>query len=154
MAYDRDVVVNSLKRHYNVLVLMAYLDPAVIEYPPPSGWSDDQLAVEILRALGRSEKVIDLLRHLPYLRESYSDERWQVYPETRATSYLRDVGWFKGQTAESCQGKNMLHLCLMPFDGDCPPGFIPLTYGREATCWIIDTDEGALEAYRHALKSV
>jgi hypothetical protein len=41
IAYGRDVVVNSLKRYYDVLVRMAYLDPAVIEYPPPSGLSDD-----------------------------------------------------------------------------------------------------------------
>jgi hypothetical protein len=59
IAYGRDVVVNSLKRHYDVLVRMAYLDPAVIEYPPPSGLSDDQLAADILCSLGRSENAID-----------------------------------------------------------------------------------------------
>jgi hypothetical protein len=53
---------------------MAYLDPAQIECPPPSGWSDDQLAVDILRGLGRSGKVIDLLQHLPYLRENDDDK--------------------------------------------------------------------------------
>lgn len=67
----------------------------------PSGRSDDQLAVEILRGLGRLEKVVDLLQHLPYLRENDDDEKWQIYPKTRATSYLREVIWFKGKTAES-----------------------------------------------------
>jgi hypothetical protein len=74
MTYDRDVVVKSLKCHYNVLVRMAYLDPTLIECPPPLGKNDDQLAVEILRGLGRSGKVIDLLQHLPYLCENDNDK--------------------------------------------------------------------------------
>jgi hypothetical protein len=68
MAYDRDTVVGFLKRHYDLLIQMAYLDAAAIEHPPRSGWSDSQLAVDILRVLGRSKKAIDLVRHLPYLR--------------------------------------------------------------------------------------
>ncbi|KAF2639090.1 hypothetical protein P280DRAFT_403991 [Massarina eburnea CBS 473.64] len=147
MAYDRDAIVGCLKRHYDLLVRMAYLNPTTIQEPPPSGWSDDQLAIDILRAMGRSEKVIDLLRHLPYLHETkHYDEDIHIYPETMAISYRNDTGWFRGQTAESCQGKTLGYLCLMPFEEDCPPGFISLTYGNLATDWIIDIDEGVMFA--------
>jgi hypothetical protein len=67
MPYDRDVVVNCIKRHYDLLVRMAYLDPDEILHPPPEGWSDEQLVVDTLQKRKRSERVIDLLRHMPYL---------------------------------------------------------------------------------------
>lgn len=143
MAFDRDTTVQCLKRHYDLLVRLAYLPAAVVQNPPPEGWSDDQLAVDILRALGRSETVIDLLRHLPYLRRDVHDERWEVYPETRSISYLTGVDLLRGVTVESCS-KGLGHLLLMPSLEDCPDGFISLTYGRDATCWVLDTDEGKL----------
>jgi hypothetical protein len=46
----------------------AYLNPHTIGAPPPDGWSDEQLVVDILRTLGRTERVIDLLRYMPYIR--------------------------------------------------------------------------------------
>lgn len=142
MAYNRDIIVNCLKRHYELLVRMAYLDPTVIQHPPPEGWSDQQLAVDVLRVLGRSEKVIDLLRHLPYLRCNIDDEKWEIYPETRAISYLRDVDLLRSKPADSCRGKGLFDLLMMPFAADYPPDMISLTYGRDATFWVIDTEEG------------
>jgi hypothetical protein len=66
MAYDRDVVVNCITRHYDVLIRMAYLDPAAVRHSPPEGWSDDELAVDVLRSSNRSDNVVDVLRYLPY----------------------------------------------------------------------------------------
>ncbi|KAK8115570.1 hypothetical protein PG984_012072 [Apiospora sp. TS-2023a] len=121
---------------------MAYLDPAVVQSPPPQGWSDDELAVDVLRALGRSENVIHLLRRLPYLRQDIQDEKWEVYEETRPLSYLRGANAFGDRTAEDCCDQGLHKLGLMPFNVAYPPGMISLTAGREATFWIIDTDEG------------
>jgi len=139
MVHDRDVAVNCVKRYYDLLVRAAYLDPNAIELPPPEGWSDEQLTVEILRALGRSETVIDLLRHVPYIRTL---PRYEVDEETIAINYLRNADRFKGATVESCRGKTVDDFCLMPQDADWPASFISLTEGREGTWWIIDTDEG------------
>jgi hypothetical protein len=68
MAYNRDVLIACVQRHYGLLVRFAYLNPDAIETPPPSGWTDEQLASDILQLLGHDEKVIDLLRHQPYLK--------------------------------------------------------------------------------------
>jgi hypothetical protein len=149
MAYDRDAVVGFLKRHYDFLVRMAHLDPAWIEQPPPPGWSDEQLAVDILRVLGCSKQVIDLLRHLRYLQNNLDSSEFQIHSETSATSYLRNGGWFSRQTPKSCQGHNLGYLGLMPFAEDCPPGLISLTHGDMA--WIIDTDEGTVVAHVYNL---
>ncbi|KAG9251116.1 uncharacterized protein F5Z01DRAFT_294225 [Emericellopsis atlantica] len=37
MAYDRDVVVHCIKRHYELLLKAAYFDPAEVRYPPEEG---------------------------------------------------------------------------------------------------------------------
>jgi hypothetical protein len=66
MAFERDIVIKCVQRHYDLLVRAAYLDPKIIQTPPLESWSEVEIMADVLRALGRSEAVIDLLRHLPY----------------------------------------------------------------------------------------
>jgi hypothetical protein len=151
MVHNRDVLVNCIKRYYDLLVRAAYLDPNAIETPPPSGWTDEQLEVDILRALGRSEAVIDLLRHMPYIKSDSAPQyhpRYEVWEETVAVNYLRSANRFEGATAEQCKEKTLSEFFLMPVDAEWPAGFISLTEGRDATSWIIDTDEGTAANYR------
>ena len=150
MAYDRDVVVCCFKRHYELLVRSAYFDSAEIRYPPDEGWSDEQLAVDIMRAFGRSEEVIDLLRHLPYIKQLDGDSKDEVYFQTRHLSYLRDTWPCKSLIAEYCQGKNLSEELMMPRPEDWPPGFISLTRGQHGTWWIIDTAKGSMNFLVHA----
>jgi len=142
MAYDRDLVVHCIKRHYELLVKAAYFDSAEVRYPPDEGWSDKQLPVDVLRAFGRSEEVIDLLRHLPYIKQLDGDDKDEVYFETRHLSYLRDTWPFISLTVEECQGKQLSDKLLMPRPADWPAGFISLTRDQHATWWIIDTTKG------------
>lgn len=65
-AYDHDVLVRCLTRHYKTLVRMGYMEDSNIQRPPRGGWGD-QIDAKSLRIMGRNETVIDLLRHLPYL---------------------------------------------------------------------------------------
>ena len=142
MAYDRDVVVRCIKRHYELLVKAAYFNSTEIRYPPDEGWSDKQLAVDVMRAFGRSEEVIDLLRYLPYIKQFDGDSKDEVYFETQHLSYLRDSWPFKSLTVEKCQGKQLFDKLLMPSPEDWPAGFIALTQDIYATWWIIDTAKG------------
>ncbi|OAG17367.1 hypothetical protein CC77DRAFT_1052878 [Alternaria alternata] len=138
--YDRDVVVNCIKRHYDLLVRIAYLDPDVILHPPPGGWSDEQLAVDTLKERKRSERVIDLLRHMPYLSKNKDTVgKYEVYIETDACTYLRNHGWFKDEYRDP-------YGLMMPWNSeqDSPAGFIPLSMGNAATVWMVDTDEGII----------
>jgi hypothetical protein len=122
MAYDRDVVVCCFKRHYELLVRSAYFDSAEIRYPP--------------------DEVIDLLRHLPYIKQLDGDSKDEVYFQTRHLSYLRDTWPFKSLTVEKCQGKQLFDKLLMPSPEDWPAGFIALTQDIYATWWIMDTTKG------------
>ncbi|CAN9115525.1 unnamed protein product [Alternaria alternata] len=140
MPYDRDVVVNCIQRHYDLLVRMAYLDPDVVLHPPPEGWSDEQLVVDTLQERKRSERVIDLLRHMPYLSKNMDTVgKYEVYIETDACTYLRNYGLFK-------DGYDDPYGLMMPWgsEQDSPAGFIPLSQGNDATVWMIDTDEGII----------
>jgi hypothetical protein len=142
MTYNRDVVVRCIKRHYELLVKAAYFDPTEIRYPPEEGWSDEQLAVDVLRVFGRSVTVIDLLRHLPYIKQLDGDNKDEVYFETRHLSYLRDTRPFVSLTAEKCQGKHLWEKLLMPGTEDWPAGCIALTQDIHATWWVVDTTKG------------
>jgi hypothetical protein len=142
MAYDRDVVVRCIKRHYKLLVKAAYFDPTEVRYPPDEGWSDEQLAVDILRVFGRSEEVIDLLRRLPYIKQLDGGDKDEVYFESRHLSYLRDTSPFRSLTVEECQGKHLWDKLLMPGPEDGPAGFIYLTRDQFSTWWLIDTAKG------------
>jgi len=141
MVHKRDILVACIKRHYDLLIRFAYLDPNAILHPPPSGWSDEQLAIDILRSLGRTETVIDLLRHLPYIKVGYLD-RYEIMVETIPINYLRDTKRFRNLTVENCEGKSVHDLYLFLVDANWPASFISLTEGRDGTWWIIDTDEG------------
>lgn len=141
MPYNRDVVVNCIKRHYELLVRAAYLDPNVIRQPPAEGWGDDKLDVDLLRALKRSEKVIDLLRHLPYIDLNLAED-CEVYVYTTPISYLRGEGYSEDSSPKSRAAQGFASLGLMPADADWPAGMISLTRGQVATWWIIDTEKG------------
>lgn len=148
--YDRHVLVSCLKRHYELLVNMGHLHPEAVQWPPESaGWSDSQLNVDALRALGRTESVLDLLRHLPYPAagppgsDNEADDA-TVYYETMTLSYLRrrwqpeegdDADWYKQPFCD---------LGLAPFDGPMAPHLISLTHeeAETGTIWVIDTERG------------
>lgn len=118
MAYNRDLVIRCIKRHYELLVKAAYFDSAEIRYPPDEGWTNEQLAVDVVRAFGRSEAVIDLLRHLPYIKQLDGHCKVEIYFETQHLSYLRDTWPFKSLTVEKCQGKKLFDKLLMPSTED------------------------------------
>lgn len=145
MVHDRDLLVKCVTRFYELLVHAAYLPASMIEYPPPTGWTDEELTVDMLRALGRNETVIDLLRHMPYIKLEPKYEVWEV---TVAINFLRvnDAYNFNGATTpKELYGKGLGDFCLIPDDGNrphWPAGLISLTTGRESVSWVIDTDEG------------
>lgn len=149
MVYDRDVVVNCVKRHYELLVKAAYFDPAEVLYPPDEGWSDEQLAIDVLRAFRRSEEVIDLLRHLPYIKQLDGDDRDEVYLYTQHLSYLRDARPVKSLDPKFCRRKQLADDLLMPTAGEWPAQYISLTRDQHATWWVIDTAKGLTMLREH-----
>ena len=63
--YSRDETVAAVRDYYAFLASM-FMDPSYILEPPLGGWPS--ITSEAAKDLGKSDEVIDLLRHLPYVR--------------------------------------------------------------------------------------
>jgi len=136
-AYNRDVVVRCLTRHYETLARMGYMEDSNIQHAPPVGWDDSEIDAKFLRTMGRNATVIDLLRHLPYLKHGH-----EVLPETTPIKYLGRM-WDDTVTDQMAKSRSLLGFYpLMPFDAEPEPGMICLAYGHEGIWWLIDTGEG------------
>jgi hypothetical protein len=76
MAYSRDEAVAELMSFYEFLVGLHLPDDA-IKRPPVGGWP--QVTSDQLGFLNRNETVVDLLRHLLYLRTDEYRYPFMIY---------------------------------------------------------------------------
>ncbi|ETS85225.1 hypothetical protein PFICI_03250 [Pestalotiopsis fici W106-1] len=119
----------AVRQFYQAATKPPYIDADAILEPPPDGWPG--VNAEILRARGRSDHVIELLRHLPYLRQpSQAGRRWMLSPTTLAIDY--SSGGVYGEDMEERQ--------------PTPPHCIWLTAhaGRDGTDLLLDTETNSI----------
>jgi hypothetical protein len=87
MSYDRDEVIASVTDFYNFLITHLHFEPSDLKTPPPTGW------LKIIQArfdfLGKSDKAIDLLQHLPYL-PPYGLFQKEIYTHTVCVDYNQE----------------------------------------------------------------
>ncbi|KAK1984187.1 hypothetical protein LZ30DRAFT_779987 [Colletotrichum cereale] len=168
--YNPDDVVAGLTQYYLTLTRTAYIPASYVDFPPPGGWTDADLDVGALRALRRSETVINLLRHLPYPRPMHDGPRpgpWNVAPRSKAVRYLRHLGSF---SQWSDRGDAGLHeLAALPMGDtpaapmDLPPDVVCLTFGERPSAttgnarpywWIVDCSRGVLTPFQSRIYSI
>ena len=65
ISYSQDACVAAVRDYYQFLAQL-YLDESFILEPPATGWPFN---ADSLQELGKSDEVISLLRHLPYIRD-------------------------------------------------------------------------------------
>ena len=87
ITYSRDATVQAFRDYFQFLVFM-YMDQSNIVEPPESGW--DEINPRGWVNFDKTDKVIDLLRHLPYLSMDVN-----IAPECEF------VDWHKTQTFEN-----------------------------------------------------
>lgn len=139
MPYDRDAICAALLRYYELLVKIAYLEDSEILRPPPTGWTDEELAVDLLMSAGRSERAIDMARHLPYLRPRNPD--LEIYPPVRPVSYLRaDCDGDMPFWGSAITREKYFHEVLMPFGEEvrAPKDMLALSSDRRGEAWVLD----------------
>ena len=127
--YSRDETVAAVSAFYQQIIKHPYLDYSALLVPPASGW--DSLAVDGLKNEGKSDTVIDLLRHLPYLLGEKPHEDILVYYETLAICYA-------GAETGSCTWMDQNH----PLPGHCV--YLTCNLDREGYSLIMDTERGWL----------
>lgn len=98
-SYDRDEVVSSISSLYKLLTKLPYVYPEALVYPPKdedkNGWTE--INETELRKRGKTDGIIDFLRHLPYLRQPKSineaydhiaeGQKWMISPDTVTIAY-------------------------------------------------------------------
>jgi hypothetical protein len=87
MPYDRDEVIASVTDFYNFLITHLHFEPSDLQSPPSTGWS--KITQARLAFLGKSDKVIDLLQHLPYL-PPYGLFQKEIYTHTVCVDYNQE----------------------------------------------------------------
>lgn len=94
----RDKTIASILSFYTLLTQLPYIPPDKLMLPPATGWdiSTDEseresfgIKANELRKRGKTEAVIDVLRHLPYLDQEYWGERWTLADNTLHINYAR-----------------------------------------------------------------
>ena len=118
-------IADALTAFYKQVIRHPHLDDTALKTPPSSGWETIDSAA--LQELGKSEAVIELLRHLPYLEAAGRYDRLLVQYETVAIAYTQNPSTLMEQ--------------VNPLPRDC----VYLTEGvdREGYSLILDIEKGA-----------
>ena len=125
-SYSRSEIITAVQDFYSLLIKLPYIFPDALVSPPAEGWSS--VNTMELRSRGKTEEVIELLRHLPYLRAPASRRRWMIGPNTIEIAY--------------CDGEIYAKFMddVQPVPGHC----IWLMEGesRDGTSLLLDTHAG------------
>ncbi|CAD0095162.1 unnamed protein product [Aureobasidium mustum] len=89
-SYSRNKTVAAITDFYKFCIRLPYLDPnALVLAPEDGGWPD--ISVTELRNRGRSDEVIELLRHLPYFEHPSLRGGWTIDSGSNCTQYHKGV---------------------------------------------------------------
>ena len=123
MSSRSDVAV-ALSAFYEQVVRFPHLDDSALKTPPSAGWETVDSAA--LRELGKSEAVIELLRHLPYLEATGEYDKLLVQYETVAIAYTKNPRTLMEQ--------------VNPLPGNCV--YVTEGVDREGYSLILDIEKG------------
>ncbi|KAL8738010.1 MAG: hypothetical protein Q9181_001149 [Wetmoreana brouardii] len=138
MPYSHSDTILSFSSFYNFLTGLPYIPPSAVLHPPSTGWSS--IDHNVFSSLGKTQEVLNLLRHLPYLE----GEHWNIAYDTKVIPY-------NGPRVKAHleQGDSLENSGLKPFGcDDIPAHVIPLTCGESYGSWLMcDTIEGTITEY-------
>lgn len=142
VTYDREECIAAVRDYYHFLTKL-YLDESDIEEPPEDGWPN--VTADTMRGLGKTDEVIQLLRHLPYVRR---DERVQGGPWVEFANWRETAGEHGIVSDED--GESAL-VCSEPpeYVDNIPPQVISLTSNESELggIFLLDTERGIVHWY-------
>lgn len=141
MAYqfDESECITAISDYYDFLTSL-YLDESCILKPPPRGWPN--ITPATMHGLGKSDNVINLLRHLPYIRND--GERIHAAP------WVEFANWADTPCASDEDGEDA-RVCSEPPEyvesDSIPPHIIGLTACESPELggyFLLDTELGVI----------
>ncbi|KAG9255434.1 uncharacterized protein F5Z01DRAFT_53229 [Emericellopsis atlantica] len=96
ISYSQEATTRAFRDYYAFLAKM-YVDESCIAEPPPDGWPS--ITSERYRGMGKTDTVVELLRHLPYLVEKTPGLR-----DIEAISYCHFYNFERGAPRSDDEG--------------------------------------------------
>jgi hypothetical protein len=141
--YDRDAIVASITRYYELLSKMVSIKPTDIAYPRNGRRPDSKIPLEKLRRLGFNDRMIDFVRHVPFVLNGVRP----VFPYTQTLVYYHSV--FDYYSEEDYQSEEPGRVFMWPVEGRMSEGVLPLSRPIETahlgTWWMLDTNNGTFD---------
>ncbi|KAK8091267.1 hypothetical protein PG994_000772 [Apiospora phragmitis] len=134
--YSREKTISDVRDYYTFLTKM-YLDESEVIEPPVEGWP----YIDNLRSMGKTDEVMALLRHLPYIRRNED-----VGPEAAPGCSFADWQQLAQVTSPDDDDGRSLRECSEPPElvDDIPS----LSYGRRSEpAFLLDTWRGVVHWY-------
>lgn len=139
ITYSRDAVVAAVQDYYAFLTKM-YLKESAIIQPPQGGWPS--ITSDSLRDLGKTNDVVSLLRHLPYIGEpNQGRDRAQGAPDCYFADWQDHVNDLKN---DQRSGEDLKVITEGPdISNSVPAQVIGLTNsGGKSDVFLLDTELG------------
>lgn len=137
VTYNREECIAAVRDYYHFLTKL-YLDESDIEEPPEDGWPN--VTADTMGGLGKTDEVVQLLRHLPYIR---GDERVQGGPWVEFANWRETAGEHGIVSDEEGESAR---VCSEPpeYVDNIPPQVISLTSNESELggIFLFDTERG------------
>jgi hypothetical protein len=138
--YDRDEIIASMTRYYTLLSRMVSINPTDIELAPKEGRHDDDIPLEAVRLLGFNDRMIDFIRHAPFVGSNDKP----VYYSTSTLNYYRHLFNYPEEEYQ-LDDPHMVEMWPLP-EQRIPEGIVPLSRPLQGddrgTWWLLDTNNG------------
>lgn len=138
ITYSREDCIATFRSYLEFLTKM-YLDESYIIEPPTEGWPS--ISAEKMRGLGKTDEVIALLRHLPYIRDTGDDSlQAQAVPYGKFADWQALGSLFQGGRSSSKE----IRMCTEGAEYQDIPGHVfgLIDGGRDDETFLLDTQLG------------
>ncbi|KAI1840296.1 hypothetical protein JX266_013515 [Neoarthrinium moseri] len=124
ISYSQETTIAAVHYYYQFLT-KPYLPPSSIIEPPEGSWP--QITKESIGHLGKTDEVIELLRHLPYIRDDGENETPEVAPGTRFVDWARFAtrNWDREGVLLATDGDDVIYWVKCPHAIKCAPSMEP-----------------------------
>ncbi|RYO77450.1 hypothetical protein DL764_010220 [Monosporascus ibericus] len=142
ITYSRDATVAAVRDYYDFLTKMYVKESDIIE-PPAGGWPTIK---PYLECMGKTDEVLSLLCHLPYIREPNDDNRvqgapWCYFADWQELGRSANLGQVNGEDLR-------LYSERAGIIDDVPPHVVGLTCGgRNNPVILLNTKLGVIHWY-------
>jgi len=141
--YSRDEIVKEVTSFYEFLIGL-HIPESALKRPPPGGWPD--ITPKRYAFLKKDDRVIDLIRHLPFIYKEDHSEGYQIYPMCAAVDFN---GPFVTETLEKSP-HDLFNIEPMEEATTAPAyvlSFAAETSGGDGFWRFINTKTGAITLY-------